>query len=184
MPKKLTADRALHQLKHYDFTTVLDIGSGAGEHAKILRQNNRLVTTNALHEGADIVGDFMDIDFPQFDCIWASHVLEHQRNPGAFLDKCFSLLPEGGVLAVTVPPRKDQIVGGHVTLWNKGLLLYNLILAGFDCSEAWAESYGYNVSVIVKKKTAVLPKLDCDGGDIVRLAEFFPFPVKEGFNGL
>ena len=46
-----------------------------------------------------------------------------------FLKKVHSLLNEGGYLAIIVPPRKPFIVGGHVTIWNAGLVLYNLILA-------------------------------------------------------
>lgn len=126
----------------------------------------------------------MERYFAPFDAIWCCHVLEHQRNVGAFLEKCFADLKDGGWLAVTVPPRKDEIVGGHLTLWNAGLLLYNLILAGFDCSGASVKTYGYNVSVIVRKRRANLPALKMDCGDIESLAEFFPMPVEQGFSGL
>jgi hypothetical protein len=65
----------------------------------------------------------------------------------------------------------------------QGLLLYNLIIAGFDCSEASVKTYNYNCSVIVKKKPATLPKLRYDTGDIERLSQFFPFDARQGFNG-
>lgn len=178
------ADQALEKVLGYDFDTVIDIGSGAGEHAQVLRDAGKTVTTVSLEEPADIIGDFMGVLFPyNVDCIWASHVLEHQRNPGAFLERCFAILNWEGILAVTVPPAKHNIVGGHVNLYNAGLLLYQLILAGFDCSEASVKSYGYNISVVVKKKKANLPQLRMDSGDINRLAEFFPFDVREGFDG-
>jgi hypothetical protein len=78
---------------------------------------------------------------------------------------------------------KHSIVGGHLTVWNTGLILYNLIIAGFDCSEASVKTYGYDCSVIVKKKTAILPELGYDYGDIEKLSHFFPFDARQGFNG-
>lgn len=165
-------------------STILDIGAGRCEHAAVFSAEGFEVTTLDL-EGSHIRSAYLDHDFPDpFDCVWSSHVLEHQTNPGLFLAKCNRDLKDGGLLSVTVPPRKDEIVGGHVTLWNAGLLLYQLILAGFDCSQASVLSEGYDVSVVVRKKKASLPFLKHDHGDIERLAEFFPLPVKEGFNGL
>ena len=111
-------------------------------------------------------------------------MLEHQANPGLFLRKIYRDLKAGGVVAVTVPPAKSTIVGGHLTLWNAGLLLYNLIMAGFDCRNAAVKSYGYNISVIVRKRRACHPRdmvMDC--GDIERLAHFFPCPAKQDFEG-
>ena len=177
------ADQALIKLLGYEFDTVLDIGSGTGEHAFVLQKQGKKVTTISLEPPADVLGDFMDVDLKPVDCIWASHVLEHQRNVGNFLERCFTLLNDDGILAITVPPAKHNIVGGHVTLWNAGLLLYNLILAGFDCSEAAVKSYGYNISVIVRKRKAVLPKLRMDSGDVLALSDYFPFEVGEGFDG-
>lgn len=159
---------------------VLDIGSGSGEHARLFREHGLKVTAIDLVNGVDYMNW---LPSEPFDCIWASHVLEHQRNPGAFLEKCRWDLKKDGILAITVPPRKDEIVGGHVTLWNAGLLLYNLILSGFDCSESSVLTEGYNVSVVVRKSPIKLPVLTCDHGDIDRLSEFFPMPLKEGFNG-
>ena len=165
--------------------SVLDIGSGAGAHAKIMRDAGRDVTTISLSTGADYVGDFLGWPSNKcdFDAVWACHVLEHQVNPGAFLSECKRRLRPGGFLAVTVPPSKREIVGGHVTLWNAGLLLYQLILAGFDCRNARVGTYDYNISVIVQNESAKLPELACDVGDIERLAQFFPMPVAQGFDG-
>lgn len=165
-----------------EFRTVLDVGSGTGLHAEILRKAGKEVTTISL-DTADIVGDFVTADLGVYDCIWASHVLEHQRNVGLFLDKCFNCLRNDGILAITVPPLKHNIVGGHLSLWNAGLLLYNLILAGFDCSEAAVKEYGYNISVIVRKKKAEFPALAMDYGDIEKLARLFPFHAEHGFDG-
>lgn len=164
-----------------DFRSVLDIGSGGG-HAEVFRKHGKEVTTVNLYE-ADYVGDYNEMELGTFDCLWASHVLEHQPNPNLFLKKCFRDLNENGWLAVTVPPLKHEIVGGHVTLWNAGLLLYQLILAGFDCSKANVKTYGYNISVIVRKKHLSLPTLRMDFGDIETLAPYFPIPVRNSFDG-
>jgi len=148
-----------------------------------MRNNGMSVTTISLRLPADVVADYMDHRFSPVDGIWASHVLEHMPNVGLFLEKCFHDLRDDGVLAITVPPAKHEIVGGHVSLWNEGLLLYRLILAGFDCSQASVGVYGYNISAIVRKKRAESPDLSMDVGDIEMLARFFPIPVYQGFNG-
>lgn len=182
----MTSEEAFRKVLKMDFKTVLDIGSGIGVHAELFREAGKEVTTISLVPPADFVGiEYTDLQFgdEKFGCIWASHVLEHQPNVNQFLKKCFSDLADGGILAVTVPPAKDQIVGGHLTLWNEGLLLYNLILAGFDCSEAMVGRYDYNISVIVRKKAVPETKLVMDKGDINTLAPYFPHDAREGFNG-
>ncbi|KXI27917.1 methyltransferase domain-containing protein [Paraglaciecola hydrolytica] len=175
-------------LNDYNFETVLDIGSGAGHHTDLFIKHGKQVT--ALDYGKSIyfdrqqnvkklqtiVANFNDFTFDQqFDCIWCSHILEHQLNPHLFLRKVHSLIVPGGVLAITVPPHKNTIVGGHVTLWNAGILLYQLVLAGFDCSKASILRYGYNISIILNKKTInVLDKVAYDSGDIRLLRDYLP----------
>ena len=182
----MKAKDAFDKLLTMDFNTVLDIGSGKGEHAQGFRNAGKEVTTISLVPPSDIIGDYLQTSITwteSFDCIWASHVLEHQPNVGEFLEKCYRDLKPDGILAVTVPPRKDSIVGGHLSLWNAGLLLYNLIIAGFDCSEASVKTYGYNISVIVRKKKAEHGKLIFDRGDIETISHLFPMEVEHGFNG-
>lgn len=172
---------------------VLDVGSGQGAHARIMRARGLDVTTIDLAGPADWVGDFMAFECGRyFDAIWLSHVLEHQGDPQAFLRKCLGHLFDGGLLVVTVPPLKHEIVGGHVTLWNAGLLLYHLVLAGFDCRAARVGTYAsgpayppYNISAIVRRPATPikLPPLKMDAGDIETLAPFFPVPVRQGFDG-
>lgn len=173
---------ALEKLKELEFTTVLDIGFGDGYHTDYFRSQGKTVFTNGLYDG-DYAGDYTEIEVPKVDLIWACHVLEHCQNPGLFLSKCFNDLNDNGILAVTVPPLKHEIVGGHVTLWNAGLLLYNLILSGFDCTKAMVKTYGYNISVIVRKKSVKLPHLVRCAGDIEALSHLFPFEARSSFNG-
>jgi len=173
-------------LLKYNFTTVLDIGRGSGLHTRIFRKHNKRVTAIDLNPAIEdaIVGDYNQYGFDAHDCVWCCHVLEHQLNVNAFLKKVHSDLKEGGILAVTVPPAKHHIVGGHVTIWNAGLLMYNLVLAGFDCSNVALKKYGYNISAILRKETIALPaNLTYDNGDLEKLALFFPDFVQQGFDG-
>lgn len=179
-----TAEQALERLlQETDLQVVVDIGSGDGYHATAMREAGRQVIAISLRPPADIVADYMETEVGPVDAIWAAHVLEHMPDVGAFLRKCHQDLRDGGLLVVTVPPLKHAIVGGHVSLWNEGLLLYRLVLAGFDCSQARVGVYGYNISVMVRKSAITLPALAMDSGDIERLAEFFPVPVAQGFDG-
>ena len=179
-------------LKEYQFHSVLDIGAGALAHSKVFAQHRKAVTavdfgtsiynqhkvSTKAGEILEVIGDYNQICFAEkFDCVWASHVLEHQLNVHDFLRKAIDDLREGGVLAISVPPLKHEIVGGHASLWNAGLLLYRLVLAGMDCSSAKVLSYGYNISVIVEKRGSVDLQqigLDFDAGDIRRIRPYLP----------
>ena len=172
-------------LADYDFDTVLDVGGGAGEHADVFAAFGKHVTSvdygkSVYFERRDprrevIVGDFNTLELPRrYDLVWCSHVLEHQLDTQRFLLRLHAATAEGGVLAVTVPPAKSEIVGGHVSLWNAGLLLYRLVLAGFDCRHARVRRYGYNISVLLEKRSIVVPELAFDCGDVRRLRAFLP----------
>jgi len=172
-------------LADYDFDTVLDVGGGAGEQAAVFEAFGKHVTgvdygrsvyfERRSPQRSVIVGDFNTLELPErYDLVWCSHVLEHQLDPHRFLQRLHAATKEGGVLAVTVPPAKDEIVGGHVSLWNAGLLLYRLVLAGFDCRQARVRRYGYNISVILEKRSIALPELAYDCGDLRRLRAFLP----------
>lgn len=184
-----------HLIDNSTFETALDIGSGSGEQTRALRDAGKTVTELDYgesvyfrgREGGDgelLLGDFVTLPIDRrFDCVIASHVLEHQPNVGLFLRKAHEVLHEGGTLAISVPPAKPQIVGGHLTIWNAGLLLYNLVLAGFDCRQAWVRRYGYNISVVIRKRSITPQGLEFDNGDVDRIAEFLPEGLGEGFDG-
>lgn len=163
---------------------VLDIGSGRGEHATIMRKAGLDVTCVDIGYEPDIRGNYMDVACGLYDSIWCSHVLEHCPNVGAFLAKVRRDLKPDGLLGLTVPPYRPRLVGGHINLFTEGTLIYNLILAGFDCSKARVGVYGYNISVLVRNVPAVLPAdLAYDKGDIERLARFFPWLVHQAVDG-
>ena len=175
--------QAAQRLLQEEWDMCLDVGAGEKHFARAAAGRKVVsLDTNYRYE-PDVVGDYLEFPNRPWQAIWCCHVLEHQTNPGLFLMKVFNDLALNGIFAVTVPPAKHAIVGGHVTLWNAGLLIYNLILAGFDCSEARVGTYGYNISVLVRKKPFELPALNKDAGDITRLAEFFPCSFAEGQSG-
>ena len=185
-------DWALHcilrLLSNYEFTTVLDIGSGEGEHKRFFQLFGKDVSSVDILKNADYVGDFLEIDFDrEFDVVWCSHVLEHQRNIGLFLDKLYDLLKETGILAITVPihPR-ERLISGHLSSWSVALLCYNLIMAGFNCNKAEILST-YELSLLVRKEHAdheELRKSSAQGADagveFFDIAKYFPFPAKQG----
>ena len=176
-------------LREFKFNSILDIGSGQGLHAALLKDHNKQVSTidygaseyfkeasgAAFDSSNSIIADFNEHEFTcQYDAIWCSHVLEHQPNPNIFLRKIYSLLPDEGILAITVPPARKIITGGHLSNWSAGLLLYNLVLAGFDCKNASILKYDYNISIIVQKKQAICEDLGYDYGDIKKIKRFLP----------
>lgn len=186
MPKLLGGEALDYLLEHYLFQTVLDLGCGPGAQSEILKLAGKTVTSISLEKKYEdaIVGDYQQMSFGKpFDCIWCCHVLEHQCNVGFFLEKLFKDTRVGGVLAITVPPLATDLRDGHVSIWNPGLLLYNLILAGWDCSQAKIKQYGYNTSVIVERNKQKIEALSLD-----QAMQYFPehcrnnLPKSESFN--
>lgn len=175
------ADQCLQKLlAEYEFTTVLDVGSGPGEHARAFRAAGKVVTETDFARD----GDYLCQHFGwQFDVVWCSHVLEHMPNVRAFLMTLSQDCKPGGVLAITVPPFKHDIVGGHLSVWNAGLLAYNLVVSGIDCSAMRVKKYDYNISVIVRNNRITLPRLANDSGDLETLRRFLPGFVQSNASG-
>lgn len=157
----------LKMCKEYEFDTVLDIGSGTGEVSNVFKLLDKKVTAlepnpdifdQPLSYAPDNTKDYFDVHFEkQFDAIWASHVLEHVRNPGSFLEKIYNDLKPGGVLAITVPfmdfsSTPFTFYLGHHNKYTDINLLYQLICAGFNCQKASIKIYCGQVSVILKKE--------------------------------
>lgn len=183
MGTKANSDQGLDLLLKIKPAAVLDIGSGRKErHANLMRKSGIKVDTVDFFNTATYTGDFMEVDIKKkYDAVWTAHCLEHQLNVHNFLLKTKDVLKEDGILCITVPPMKEQVVGGHLTVWNSGLLLYNLVIAGFDCRNAKIKTYGYNISVFVKKNSSIkLPNnLPRDSGELRMLKNFFPKEISQ-----
>lgn len=136
--------------------SMLDIGGGRGIHARYFRAafpelDIDIVDLQKHEEPLAYEGDYQSFQpTRRYDVIWASHVLEHVPNPGQFLSKVREDLAPGGIVGITVPPLKNQVMFEHLSLWNAGQLLINLARAGFDCRDAQVATYGYNVSVVLE----------------------------------
>lgn len=166
---------------------VLDVGSGGGEHAKAFAENGALVT--CVDFGTSIYAkkaiDFKNVttiydDFEKwssnekYDVVWASHVLEHQRNVGVFLEKLIQSCAKKGNVVITLPFPHRHLWGGHLSIWSPGILCYNIVLCGIDLSDAII-LYGYHeFSIIFSPIIVDLPDLSFDNGDLVRLKQFLP----------
>ena len=158
-------------IAEYPFSSVLDIGSRDGTSARIFQFLGKDVTTVEIDRSFDAQysGDYLEADFGrQFDAIWCSHVLEHQRYPGRFLDKLFDDLKEGGVVAISVPSALSRLMLGHCYIWTPLHLIYNLIGAGFDCRQARAKCYDWQVSVLVKKKSSGIARVSIGSTAVIQ----------------
>lgn len=137
------------------YKNALDIGSSHGNHTKIMRHFGLKVDQIDKYEKhAEINSDFNSYDFKKkYDVIFCSHVIEHQRNIGFFLDKIFDTLTDFGVLVISGPKHPaERFVEGHIQSTIMPIFLQNLIFAGFDCKNAKILSIaGIENSFIVKK---------------------------------
>lgn len=160
-------------------SVVADIGSGDGFYSDIMERHGHVVHRIDAKHGRH----YETTPWRPYSAIWCCHTLEHMRNPGTSLDKMFSECEVQGLVGITVPPLKHSIVGGHVSLWNAGLLIYQMVLSGFDCRAAYLGTYGYNISLIVTKVPCKVDGLIHDNGDINKVRKFFPVPFREGSDG-
>ena len=133
----------------------LDIGSSHGNHTKLMRDFGLKVDQIDKYEkSAEINDDFNSYDFKKrYDVIFCSHVIEHQRNIGYFLDKIFDTLTDKGSLVISAPKHPaERFVEGHLHSTIMPILLQNLIFAGFDCLNGKVLSMaGIENSFIIKK---------------------------------
>lgn len=138
---------------------MLDVGGSHGVHARFFRSHGiavDLVDMVAGDEQPVFVGDYLDFEpTTPYDVVWSSHVLEHVRNAGLFIDKMAADLAPDGYCVTTVPPiRGGRMAFNHLSFWNPGMLLLNFGMAGFDMRSARLAQYAYNVSIIVRLATS------------------------------
>ena len=164
IPDCLGKDCLWKLIKDYEFESVLDLGAGEGIQSRFFQKNGKKVTaivgdetSNFKKENFDNINlvfkDFLKYTpTEKFDCIWASHILEHQFNIGLFLDKTYNSLKDNGILALTVPPRETLAGGGHLYYFSPGNLIYHLLCHGFDLRNMRLKEYGYNLSIICHKR--------------------------------
>lgn len=172
---------------------VIDVGSGGGFHANSFAKSGAEVdcidfgtsvyAKNSSYQNLSIRhGDFNAMDISEkYDVVWASHVLEHQRNIGLFIDKLISCCNKNGKVIITVPVPHRRVLGGHLSLWSPGLLIYNVVMAGIDLSESIVLKGREEYSLVFSPKRVELPGcITFDKGDIKKLAPLLPSFINEG----
>ncbi|HUN61521.1 MAG TPA: class I SAM-dependent methyltransferase [Candidatus Sulfotelmatobacter sp.] len=108
--------RLAHLLPTAKAGSLLDVGTGIGQFLALARPHFSEVCGTEVSESAIQIarnkyglellrGEIQNINFEgkKFDNITLFHVLEHVPNPRAVIEKCVSLLSDGGILAVAVP---------------------------------------------------------------------------------
>ena len=150
------------------YKTALDIGSGLGVQTEIMRHAGlKVFQVDKYSETADFQVDFIDHEFKQkFDIIYCSHVIEHQRNVGAFLDKIFDILEDDGLLLISAPKHPaETLIEGHLNCFFTTYFIQHLIHAGFDCKNGKFLSCGgiENAAIVPKARNFCMSERDEDG---------------------
>ncbi len=112
---------------------LLDVGVGTGLLVHLARQAGwdaagvDICAEAAERAGREFgvavaVGDFLAVDLPGgYDAITMADVVEHSRDPRAFLARAHALLAPGGVLYVGVPNHRSLVyLAGDVLGWVPG----------------------------------------------------------------
>src|SRR3989338_3372533 len=136
-------ERILDKLIPDNTKTVLDIGCGSGDLARILQAKDKIVSgvdisPIALNMARPYLNDLFCFDIQlnewpaelmeqKFDLIVASEVIEHIFQPSSFLEKAKSLIGKGGCLVITTPnflfwKNRFKMLFGKFRYEQKGLL--------------------------------------------------------------
>jgi len=168
--------------------TVMDIGTGLGVVSTVFLSLEYDVTGISLGEGTSknlsydnythVKENLFDLDLPPVDIVWSGMMIEHMPNVNLFLEKCRRLTKPGGWFCIVAPSDEtDVLVDGHLTFWTPAHLIYNLVIAGFDCSEALWYTEGRDLGLMVQRKDRPQVDLNYDRGDLEALAPYFPTPL-------
>ena len=154
----------LHNALEKSPERVLDLGVGDGSHARAFIALGATVVgvdvkdpphTHERYAHSQTPVEFLEPadDAEPYDLIWCSHLLQLLPNVQAFLVQLSAFLKDDGWLYIAVPcDVQERFHIGGLTLWTPALLVYNLICAGWDCSDAqWFTSYD-TIGFCVKKK--------------------------------
>ena len=182
---------ALDYIKKLKPKNVIDVGSGGGYHANELKNIGAKVTCvdygTSIYAAESIIDNcnVVTVDFnkyfpsEKFEIVWASHVLEHQRNIGHFIEKLISCCADNGFVCITIPDPHRNLWGGHLSQLSPGLLAYNVVLCGVDLSTSIFIRGTNEFSLLFKPIKIDLPSnLTFDTGDLKKLAIYLP----QGFN--
>ena len=150
------------------YKTALDIGSGDGVHTEILRSVGlEVFQLDKYSDTAKYKVDFISHTFDQkFDVIFCSHVIEHQRNVGHFLDKIFDVMSDDGLLLISAPKHPaESLINGHLNCFYSTYFIQQLIHAGFDLKNGKYLSclHVENAAIVSKAKNFELSEREESG---------------------
>lgn len=180
--------RLLDTIAEVDPLSVIDLGVGQGLASALFLYHGHTVKGISLSDAPACVRDhgnythikqnMFDVNVEPADILWASHVMEHMTNVGAFLDLCKTMLKPEGLLGIVVPNDNTlTMVDGHLTFWTPAHLIYNLVINGWNCKEAKYYNELRDIALMVVRKEIDLPKLNYDRGDLEALSPYFPVPI-------
>lgn len=200
MPVKTGVDGAKectqYLVNNYNFNTILDIGCGYCPYFDLFKNkiytgidvyNKNVLNEVSKNNNINIINDNIlthDFGNKTYDCVYSSHVIEHISNTEEYIRRLKSLVVDDGILCIIWPKPKPQIVGGHVHIFNPGLIFYNIVRVGIDCSVWKCLENKYSFCVVGKCKKVEDPKLIYCMGEIELLRKYFPFNAKHGFHGV
>lgn len=190
---------ALDRLLVFKPSSLLDVGAGDLRHSIFAASKGINVTSVDFgtsvyaQQKSDAVPENITLlkeDFlawrerREFDAVFASHVLEHQPNPGLFLRSCLDRTKEGGVLCIVVPFPEKNLVDGHVASFTPATLAYLLALQGTSVRQSAAfETHGE--FALILRKSSFDPQnlgLTFDTGDIQKLKPYLPNFTQPGIS--
>ena len=187
----MRANALLEEALKVGAETVLDVGVGRGDHAKaFIGQKSRVTGIDPRPANKDldehkyythIQDPYEKVEIDElFDMVWCSHTLEHIPNVQHFLITLQSWLKPGGWLFVGVPTdRQQRIHVGHLTLWTPAHLAYNLVCAGWDCSEAIWYTDDLTIGMVVQRKEVIdLSWRTSLPGEIAHLNQYLPKKIR------
>ena len=151
---------------------ILDVGSGGGEFAFLLKtighhvkgiEPNKGYAEHSIREyGLDVeVGFIQDVELPResFDLITLWHVLEHTQDPCDVLSRLHTLLKPHGILVIEVPNVEAKCQSpsstfheAHIFNFNTATLQRLAEKAGFNEMATSISADGGTITVITEKK--------------------------------
>ena len=181
-------------IANYKFDTAIDIGCGHGDFFKYLNEKGVQVKGTGIdmmpedkitYKGFKYIkSNFNDYEPTEnYDLIFSSHTIEHNPNTEEFLKNFFKFGKPGGLFCLVWPPPKPQIVGGHVHIFNLGIMMYNIIRTGVNCKNVKMIKVGYNLVIVGEYDFFDLPTLTYNRHEIEMLKDYFPFPAVQAFDG-
>jgi len=131
--RKLLVESSLCHFDFNSFEDVLIVGAGTDPYRKMFSRSCRYITMDiAPVDGiTQMVADahVLPVKSDSFDCILASEVFEHLRNPVTFVNAAYDALKPGGTLVLTVPFMFHQHADPH-DYWRP-----TRQALGYDCKD-------------------------------------------------